>query len=77
MPEIMKMNKPDKIVIKDIAYAVGDVLMRRFEKTLKDKIEIHAATCPSKKMWILYAGIAIGSGAGGVLGGAGILRLLS
>ena len=67
----MAFDKSDEAMIEKIAFAVGDKLMKQFE----EKILFHAATCPSKKLWILYAGIAIGSGIGGVIGGAGLLRL--
>ena len=71
----MALNEGDKAIVRDIAFAVGDVLMKRFD----ERIANHGFTCPAAQAvskWrgqlkALVIGIAIGAaiiGSGGTIG---------
>lgn len=74
--QYMALDKGDTAIVRQIAYEVSKEIKKELLTGFAEQIAFHAATCSGKKLWILYGGIAIGSGIGGVAGGMGLLKLM-
>ncbi len=75
------MEDGEKAQIREIAFEVGETLMKRFNEVLKTKLEHHQLTCTAvtevvrwkNQSKAIVVGVAIGAA---IVGGGGVFGIL-
>ena len=66
----MALSEETRLVIKDTAYEVAEVVCQRYEKQTAKELELHEANCAGRRVG---KGIAIIFGAAAAAGGTSIV----
>lgn len=77
----MALTEGDKAIVQEIAWEVSKTIVKRMEKVLDEKIELHVETCPYgkkiKQIRPLIIGFVLGFLAVSGFAGWSIVKILS